>query len=143
MRAIGNIHMFYHMKIKSTTTKNKIPSLAASKKSQVITPGPNWRSVARYDLCTRCLVDWYVVPGEVLFHAGPACDSMLFVVHGSIRCPARGRVAPGGFKAETPSNDRGLNQQIVGLPPSNCIGFKYQVCGDFSINCRSFNEHIY
>lgn len=40
---------------------------------------------ARYDLCTRCLVDWYVVPGEVLFHAGPACDSMLFVVHGSIR----------------------------------------------------------
>lgn len=39
----------------------------------------------QYDLCTRCLVDWYVVPGEVLFHAGPACDSMLFVVHGSIR----------------------------------------------------------
>ena len=99
--------MFYQIKIKSTTKKNKIPSLAASKKSQVITPGPKWRSVARYDLCTRCLVDWYVVPGEVLFHAGPACDSMLFVVHGSIRC------RPGPGAALTAS--RLKHHQMIGV----------------------------
>jgi len=39
----------------------------------------------QYDLCTRCLQDWDVVPGEILFSAGPLCEHMLFVSHGSIR----------------------------------------------------------
>ena len=37
-----------------------------------------------YELTMRCLQDWYVVPDEILFSAGPKCDHMLFVVHGSV-----------------------------------------------------------
>ena len=37
-----------------------------------------------YDLTMRCLQDWYVVPDEILFSAGPKCDHMLFVAHGSV-----------------------------------------------------------